>query len=740
MGYNHPQGDVGEQSWSRAGAESLAGSSGFPDQAGPGGTVWRSRLDSSVLSSALDTIRGTEGVEVTSLTDEESQALAAFLSEKSAESQQSEADQLLCRHIRIVLQERAARARKNGDDPSFQRSNLALRAVIDLFMAQDYSAVLQKDVTLLRDTRTRLEALVATDLSPNHVRLSNLIAACLAAYDDWTSKQLAGNDAPAPPVTPVQPAPEKSPLTPGSVRTAEAREFLSHAGMRETLQAIEGVPLAASLRVLKHDGALCLNGELSEEFLLDIQGGGLEIQGGVSGFVVADGDITVHGSVQGGWLFSRKGNIQAGRILAGSVLIAPQGGITTGGTESPRLIYCGLDYTTDQGVRSGIYFTRDFRSGEGIRNARIHVRGTITAPSIEQDANDDAAGIQFRIAQTCHDFGRPIEESVAGALRNFARLRYRKRIAAALQVYLERELLALHRLRIFAVQSGAADATAVAPIRAAQGELALLGVLLETGEGLKEIMVLGENTGQGMESALLSVGIEESTACLGTLAREIKMMCRGYVRDKEALEAPSRHIASFAKKLKDTLRLGQGPDKLIYDFDFRMDEWRAQAAQAAEALAAHEETMAKMIGPTVWQVEDTDRLGALVARMIQSAEENGKLPRVLSAREMGALREHAEQHTGNRKAWRESLATLEQEFARSLKALEETTALAVAEGGEQEVRAAHFGPGVRIQTLASIKRISGSSGAMVLVTGGPAGSPEVVRMRNLRLYPDGKGA
>ncbi len=697
-------------------------------------------MDSSILSSAFDKIRGAEGVEITSLTDEESHALASFLSEKSAESQISEADQLLCRHIRIVLQERAARERKTGDDPSCQRSNLALRAAIDLFMAQDYSAVLQKDVALLRDTRTRLEALVVTDSSPNHVRLSNLIAECLAAYEDWRSKQPASDDAPAPAATPAKPVVSEKPGETGAVHSANTREFLSHAGMRETLQGIEGIPLAASLRILKHDGALCLNGELSEEFLLDIQGGGLEIHGGVSGFVVADGDITVQGSVQGGWIFSRKGNIQAGRVLAGSVLIAPLGGISTGGTESPRLIYCGLDYATDQGVRSGTYFSRNFKSGGGIRNARIHVRGTITAPSIDQDPNDDAAGIQFRIAQTCHDFGRPIGESVSGALRNFARLRYRRRIAAALLVYLERELLALQRLRIFAVQSGAADATAIAPIRAAQGELALLGVLLETGEGLKEILVLGENTGQGMEGALLSVGIEESTACLGTLAREIKMMCRGYVRDKEALEAPCRHIASFAKKLKDTLRLGQGPDKLLYDFDFRMDEWRAQAAQAAEALALHNETMAKMMGPTVWQVEETERLGALVARMIQSAEENGKLPRVLSAREMGALREHAEQHTGSRKAWRENLATLDQEFAQSLKTLEESISLAIAEGGEQEVRAGHFGPGVKIQTLASIKKISGSSGAMVLVTGGPAGSPEVVRMRNLRLYPEGGGA
>lgn len=698
-------------------------------------------MDSSILSSALDKIRGGEGVEVTSLTDGESQELASFLSEKSSEGPLSEADQLLCRHVRIVLQERAARARRSDQDPPFQRSNLALRAAIDLFLAHDYAAIIQKDLALLRDTRSRLEALVATDSSPNHVRLSKLIGDCLVAYEDWKSKQPAGGEAPtAAVVAPAPTAPVEHPAKTAPPLALDAREFLSHAGMREAIHVIEGIPLVASLRVLLHEGSLRLNGELSEEFLLDIRGGGLEIQGGLSGFVVAEGDIVIDGSVQGGWIFSRSGNIQAGRVLAGSVLIAPRGDITTGGAEAPRLIFCGRDFVAEQGVRSGTYYTRNFTSEGGIRNARIHVRGSVRATAIEQDPHDDAAGIQFRVAQTCHDFGRPIEEGVSSALRNFARIRYRRRIATALLAYLERELLALQRLRIFAVQSGAPDLAAIAPIRETQGELALLGVLLETGEGLKEIMVLGENTGQGMEGALLTVGIEESTACLATLAREIKMMCRGFVRDKEALEAPCRHIASFAKKLKDTLRLGQGPDKLIYDFDFRMDEWRAQAAQAAEALAVHEQTMAQLMGPNVWQVQDTDRLGALVARMIQNAEENGKLPRVLSAREMGALREHAEQHSANRKTWRENLATLDQECALSLKGLEESIALAVAEGGEHEIRAGQFGQGVRIQTLASIKKVSGSNGAMVLVTGGPAGSPEVVRMRNLRLYPEGGGA
>jgi hypothetical protein len=276
----------------------------------------------------------------------------------------------------------------------------------------------------------------------------------------------------------------------------------------------------------------------------------------------------------------------------------------------------------------------------------------------------------------------------------------------------------------------------IAPIRSAQVEWALLAVLLEMGEGFKELLVLGENIGHGMDIALVNVGVDEVTACLSVVTKEIKMLSRSFFRDREALEAPCRHIASFAKKLKDNLRLGQGADKLLYDFDFRMDEWRAQVAQAALELETHEATMASLLGPLVWQVTDTARLAALLARMIQAAEEAGKLPRLMQSREIVALREHVEQHIANRTSWSENFDGLCAEYDQATSTLEESIGLVVAEGKEQQICTENFGPGVRIQTLATIKKISGTSGAMVLVTGGAAGNPRRIQMRHLRIYPE----
>ena len=684
-----------------------------------------------VLESALDKIREGEGAAVTRLSDEEAQSLSAYTAEKSAGPTMTEADHLQCRHIRIVLQERAARLGRPEKTEAFQRSNLTLRAAIDLFLARDFAAVLNKDVALLSDTRTKLEAMVTTgDSSHNHVRLSTLIGECLAAYGVWQSQQPRGARAPVPPSQVPQPAPD--------VPAEKLEAFLARAGARETIEELEGVPLVINVRTLVHEGNLELHGDLSDEYLLDVRGGSLVVRGGLFGVVVADGDVTVHGGVQGGWLYSRHGNIRAERILAGSNLIAPEGNIAAGVVENPKLVYCGQDFSSDHGVRAGVYFARNVTVGDGIRNARLHLRGNLSAGTIEVDPQDEKAVIQFHLAQTCQDFGRSVPDSVASSVRNFGRLWYRRRVAAALAAYLESELLAMQRFRLFALHAGGAEPSVIAPIREAQAEQAILTYLLELGEGLKDLIVLGENIGK-CGAGLLHAGLEESTAALAMASKEIKALSKGFIRDKDFIEAPCRHIASVAKKLKDSARIAQGADKLLFDFDFRMDEWRAQARKSAGELEKHNQIMAQKLGPALWDLTDCAKLAPVLARMYKAAEDAGKLPRLMQAREMAAIHEHAAQHLSDRATWRQNLETLVKEFDQALKVLGESIGLKVACGEELQIRAETFGKGVRIQTLDSITRFSGESGSMVLVTGGGTGSPALVRMRNLRLYPETVG-
>jgi hypothetical protein len=668
------------------------------------------------------------------LSDEEAQALARFAGERVANLGLTEADHFQCRQIRIVLQERAARLGQPEKASAFQRTNLTLRAAIDLFLARDYASVLNRDVTMLRDTKSKLEAMVATgDSSPNHVRLSTLIGECLAAYAAWQSQSPAATE------TPPLSAPSAPDGSAPNAASVDPRALLASAGAREAIEELERIPLTTNVRTLIHEGDLDLPCELSDEYLIDVRGGALVVRGGLFGVVVADGDITVHGSVQGGWLYSRNGSIRAERILAGSVLIAPEGGISTGAVESPKLVYCGLDFASDQGLRGGVYFVRNCTVAEGVRNARIHLRGNLHARTIEADGQDDSAAIHFRLAQTCQDFGRPLPDTITTPIRNLGRLWYRRRATAALYAYLESDLLAMQRFRLFALQVGVVDPSVFVPIREAQAEHAILSFLLELGEGLKELMALGENMGKS-GGALIAAGVEESVAALAIATKEIKALGKGYIRDKDFIESPCRHIASFAKKLKESSRQPLAADKLVFDFDFRMDEWRAQALKSAGELEHHHQTMAQKLGSALWEITDCAKLTPVLARMFKTAEEAGKVPRLMQAKEMAAIREHAAHHLANRDTWRQNAEALAREFDQALQALGESFCLKVADGEVREIRADTIGKGLRIQTLASVARTNGESGSMLLVTEEGAARPGVIRIRNLRIYPERDGS
>jgi len=146
--------------------------------------------------------------------------------------------------------------------------------------------------------------------------------------------------------------------------------------------------------------------------------------------------------------------------------------------------------------------------------------------------------------------------------------------------------------------------------------------------------------------------------------------------------------------------------------------------------------MAQLLGPTVWQVHDPTRLGPVASRMIQGAEEGGKLPRFMQSREAVALREHAEQLNSCHGAWHGHVETGAQEYRQALAALGESIALATSTGGVQHIRAERIGPGLRLQTLMCVRKGSGQEGAMMMATTTESGSGGFLRMENLRIYTD----
>lgn len=144
-------------------------------------------MDSEALHSALDKIRGTDDEAPPGLTEEEIGALREYLGHLVSKGDRTESEELLCRHVRAVLQSQAVASRRAASgEPEFNRSNFALRAAIDCFLESRFENVKADQLALLQETRAKLAAMSqGGEPSPNELRLSALLDRCLDAYENW---------------------------------------------------------------------------------------------------------------------------------------------------------------------------------------------------------------------------------------------------------------------------------------------------------------------------------------------------------------------------------------------------------------------------------------------------------------------------------------------------------------------------------------------------------------------------
>lgn len=144
-------------------------------------------MENPVLHSALDKIR-EHGGDGSGLDGEEVRALAEYLNLLVAKEPKTESDQLLSRHIRQILHQRAVATRAVEEPENYEgkRTNLVLRAAIDKFLQRSFADISEDQVTLLRDVQMQLLAMAQSSApSANETRLQGLVTQCLSQYENW---------------------------------------------------------------------------------------------------------------------------------------------------------------------------------------------------------------------------------------------------------------------------------------------------------------------------------------------------------------------------------------------------------------------------------------------------------------------------------------------------------------------------------------------------------------------------
>jgi len=147
-------------------------------------------VDNVTLDTALEKLRGTADGDLPQLTENELKALSAFLANLVDREEKSESEQLLCSHIRRVLQALAMAGREDGAREPYTRTKHVLRAAIERILEERFSEITEKDLRAMGNMQKKL-AMMAEQEPPstNEVRLSELLGRCLDRYNEWAQQQ-----------------------------------------------------------------------------------------------------------------------------------------------------------------------------------------------------------------------------------------------------------------------------------------------------------------------------------------------------------------------------------------------------------------------------------------------------------------------------------------------------------------------------------------------------------------------
>lgn len=306
----------------------------------------------------------------------------------------------------------------------------------------------------------------------------------------------------------------------GAIRTTA--ESLFQGGARRPIKSLAGIDVDLLARHFEVDGDLELDGDIPEDVLLVVKGGGLTVRGFVAGPVVADRGIVLHGNVTGCHLIARQGDIQIhGNALSNAQVIAQSGRLTLQGAESPRCLFGWLGVHVAGDMRGGRAFGGSVTvEGKGI-GVTLHATGPIRLSALETGQRG-ASMVCLRQSISCEDYGRPMGEEERKLIRGIGKYIYEALIMGRLVRFATRDIQDSQRTVLYILLGGQLNAQRVRQLRGLQCQANYATEILSISERMLQIVeTLVRQPSQGALDEAGSLATE-CTESLKTLLEDVR--------------------------------------------------------------------------------------------------------------------------------------------------------------------------------------------------------------------------
>jgi hypothetical protein len=475
-------------------------------------------------------------------------------------------------------------------------------------------------------------------------------------------------------------------------------------GTRRPVPEVDGILLDAQVRVFEQTGSLTLQGDVPEDALVIVREGALVVHGMLLGHAFADEHVKIHGNVRGGHLVSQRGNIEAGRVLPGAFLSAPQGNVQVSALERAGRIFAGRELRVTGDVRGGVLYGGNVQVQGNVSGAEIHVLGSLSATEILSDAREPTR-IFCRSVLTAQEYGRSVPEDVQARIRSIGKAQFRAVVGVQVLGQVHAELCAAQRAVLYHLAAPAQGALPLEVLRTAQCQAVYFAILATVAEGMTQVaqdaleadpaLLRSASMYMGEESHLICRGMEHDIAALPD---ELVRTC------KETFLAGFRQLQSMAKKLHEaTLDRGDVASALAMILT-RGLEWRGMATEADARLAGMQPAVLTAIGSAGQSGQPGDKLNVLMQHGIDQARKDPVRARLADGLLFRAMLANVERYQGSLKQWTGQMTAAQKEWDVLRHELSSAGWLLRRQGpaGHRSVRADRFSSSVLLSTSPTI--------------------------------------
>ncbi|GAF81889.1 unnamed protein product, partial [marine sediment metagenome] len=313
-----------------------------------------------------------------------------------------------------------------------------------------------------------------------------------------------------------------------------------------------------------------------------VRDGHLSVEGHVEGHLLATGDITVDGNVQGGWIISREGNITVKRILSGTKVVAVLGNVHCIGVEHPQRIFAWQHLQVEEKVFGGRLFAQSITVKGDVASAALFSVGPISVRALVVNPRGETV-VCLRDVLTSQDYGRPISDPLMQAWRVQGKHQYVRDSVLQMVRYLQQDKENCVRIMLYYMLGGVERGQTAYLLRGVQYRATFLEKIIGEGERLFANLSapsasehMGDPEGENPVADECVKAAQALEAVVNEEPKEFIALDYGF------LVQACRLLAAIAKR--SASRQETIVDKQVERLTEVLDEWRATLAKADEKI------------------------------------------------------------------------------------------------------------------------------------------------------------